>query len=386
MRKSVIRDDLFSYFWSRAYCYSEITNYLRRKIMKEFEVIEINASTPFERGVQYGKAAADKIIAGVNNYRAYFESKGRTWEKTKELAMAFVPDIEEAMPEVLEEAKGVAEGAGVEFEGLMVLNTRYELTNYPIEAVPECTTGAILPEATKDHVTYMVKNWDYKPGVLDKIVLLHITQEDGTRIFGLTEAGQLLREGYNNRGVGLCNNYIGSVYDGPGGGIPVCFLRRKVLGCQTFEEAYKWVTGIKRSVSNNSLLVGGEGKAIDIEASPVGCDLIHPVGGIVTHANHFSVDPSKDVRDGVSMEKNRMVRLAGLLYHNYGEITPESLMEIMKDHEFYPDSICNHHNSGDMTDMSGLMTVASIIVDFANQCSYVCKGNPCEGEYKKYLI
>ncbi len=354
--------------------------------MNEFEVIVIDASTPFERGVQYGKAAADKIIAGIANYRKFFEDKGQPWETTTKLAMAFVPDIEEAMPEVLEEAKGVAEGAGVSFEGLMVLNTRYELTNYPIKPA-ECTTGAVLPEATKDHVTYMIKNWDYRVGVLDKIVLLHIIQEDGTRIFGLTEAGQLLREGFNNHGIGLCNNMIASVYDGPGGGIPVCFLRRKVLACRTFDEAYGWITGIKRSVSNNSVLVSGsENRAIDIEASPVGCDLIKPIAGIVTHANHFSVDPDKDTRSLVSMWKNRQVRMADLLYHEYGNITVESIMEIMKDHEYYPDSICNHSNSGDPHDMKGMMTVASIIVDFANQCSYVCKGNPCQGTYKRYDI
>lgn len=353
--------------------------------MNEFDVITIDASTPFDRGVQYGEKASDKIKEGVNNYRQFFESKGRTWDKTRELAMAFVADIEEAMPEVLEEARGIAKGSGITFEELMVLNTRYELTNYPFQS-PECTTGAVLPEATKNHTTYMVKNWDYKPGVLDKIVLLHIIQEDGTRIFGLTEAGQLLREGYNNRGIGLCNNYIGSIYDGPGGGIPVCFLRRKVLGCQTFEEAYRWVTGIKRSVSNNSLLVSGEGKAIDIEASPKGCDLIHPVAGIVTHANHFSVNPSLDVRTLPSMYKNRQVRLADLLYHYYGKITPEIIMDVMKDHEYYPDSICNHNNHGNTKDMIGLMTVASMIVDFADNCAYICKGNPCMGTYKKYAI
>lgn len=357
--------------------------------MKEFDVIVIDASTPFERGVQYGKAAADRIKAGIANYRAYFEGKGQPWEVTTKLAMAFVPDIEEAMPEVLEEAKGVAEGAGVPFDGLMVLNTRYELTNYPIQPVSECTTGAILSEATKNHGTIMVKNWDYRPGVLDKIVLLHIIEEDGTRIFGLTEAGQLLREGYNNHGIGLCNNMIASKYDGPGGGIPVCFLRRKVLACKTYDEAFNWITGIKRSVSNNSVLVSGaEDKAVDIEASPVGCDLIHPVGGIVTHANHFSVDPSKDKGPtGVlSSTRNRQVRLASLFYHDYGNITVESIMECMKDHEFYPSSICNHANSGDPADMNGLMTVASIVVDFQNQCAYVCKGNPCEGTYKKYDI
>ena len=74
--------------------------------------------------------------------------------------MAYLPDIKQMMPEVLEEAYGIADGAGVSIEDLMVLNCRYEITKFP--KTPECTTAAILPEATASHTTYLVKNWDYK--------------------------------------------------------------------------------------------------------------------------------------------------------------------------------------------------------------------------------
>lgn len=354
--------------------------------MKEFQLIEVDAATPFERGRQYGEQAKDKIQAGVKNYRAFFESKGKTWEETCEAAMLFVPDIEAAMPEVLEEARGIAAGAEVPFEGLMVLNTRYELTNYPNKP-KECTTGAVLPEASSDQRTYMVKNWDYRPGVLDKIVILHIRDETGTRILGLTEAGQMVREGFNSNGIGLCNNYIESIWDGPGAGIPVCFLRRRVLASKTFDEAYSWLTGIKRSVSNNMLLVSGEGRAIDVEATPRGCDLLKPIAGILTHANHFIADPEKDRNTTwEKMDKGRAVRLADLLYHKRGQIDASYLMECLKDHEYLPHAICNHDNNGDMTTMNGIMTVASMIVDFKELSAYICKGNPCTGEYKKYYI
>lgn len=353
--------------------------------MNEFELIRIKAATPFARGVQYGEQAGDKIREGVENYQKYFESKGKTWEETCKAAMTFVPDIEAAMPEILEEAKGIAEGAGISFEGLMVLNSRYELTNYPNKP-KECTTGAVLPEASKDGRTYMVKNWDYRPGILDKIVILHIENEDGTKIMGLAEAGQMLREGFNSNGIGLCNNYIESIWDGPGAGIPVCFLRRRVLASRTFEEAFSWITSVKRSVSNNMMLVSGQGKAVDVEANPGGYDLLKPVGGILTHANHFAADPEKDRCSWEKMDKNRDVRLADLFYHKRGEIDIPYIMECMKDHEYLPNSICNHRNDGDMTSMTGLMTVASIIVDFEEQVSYICKGNPCTGEYKKYKL
>ena len=141
---------------------------------REFQVVHVKADTPKERGRQYGEQAADKILAGVENYRQYFEkSRGYSWDETKAYAAAYIPVIEKMMPEVLEEARGIAEGAGTGLEELMVLNTRYELTQYPSK-LPECTTAAVLPEASADGGTYLIKNWDYRPGVLDKIVLVHL--------------------------------------------------------------------------------------------------------------------------------------------------------------------------------------------------------------------
>lgn len=164
--------------------------------MEAFQTIHIKADTPYACGVQYGQQAKEKIRAGVEVYRRYFaKTSDKSWDKIQQYAMAYLPDIKQMMPEVLEEAYGIADGAGVSIEDLMVLNCRYEITKFP--KTPECTTAAILPEATASHTTYLVKNWDYKQAVIPNIVILHIEQADGTRILGLTEAGQMLREGFN---------------------------------------------------------------------------------------------------------------------------------------------------------------------------------------------
>ena len=49
------------------------------------------------------------------------------------------------------------------------------------------------------------------------------------------------------------------------------------------------------------------------------------------------------------------------------------------------DSVCNHCIDQEDS-MKGLMTVASLIVDFKNNTAYVCKGNPCKGEYYPYAL
>ena len=349
-----------------------------------FQLVKVKADTPLERGRQYGLQAKDKIQAGVENYQRYFEDKqGYTWQETKDYASAYIPVIQKRMPEILEEARGIAEGAGISLEELMVLNTRYELTQYPSK-LPECTTAAVLPEASGEGCTYLIKNWDYRPGVLDKIVLVELEDENGVKIIGLTEAGQLIREGFNSNGVGLCNNMIQSIYDKAGAGIPVTFLRRRVLASRNFEEAYGWLVHSERCVSNNMLLVDGRlGRAVDLEAYPGGSDHIWPKNGIIVHANHFVVNPCIDALK--DRPKNRDNRLEYLLRLKEGAIDISYIQECMKDHEYYPVAICNH--SIDKEDpMKGLMTVASLIVDFKNNAAYVCKGNPCQADYTKYEL
>lgn len=349
-----------------------------------FQLIKVKADTALERGRQYGSQAKDKIQAGVENYRRYFEEKqGYTWQETKDYAAAYIPVIRERMPEILKEAQGIAEGADIGLEELMVLNTRYELTQYPSK-LPECTTAAVLPAASEDGGTYLIKNWDYRPGILDKIVLVSLEDENGTRVIGLTEAGQLIREGFNSNGVGLCNNMIQSVYDKAGTGIPVTFLRRRVLASRNFEEAYGWLIHSERCVSNNMMLVDGRlGRAVDIEAYPGGSDHIWPKNGIVVHANHFAVNPRIDALK--VRPKNRDNRLEYLLRLKEGKINLAYIQECMKDHEYYPQAVCNHCIDQEDS-MKGLMTVASLIVDFKSNTAYVCKGNPCKGEYYPYAL
>lgn len=349
--------------------------------MRTFQLISINAALPFDRGVQYGEQAKDKIRAGVEDYKRLFaKTSNKGWEQIKEYAASYIPLIEEAMPDILAEAKGIAAGAGVGMDELMVLNCRYEITKFPRE--DECTTCALLPEATEGGKTLLVKDWDYRAGILDNIVILHIKEADGTRIIGLAEAGQLMREGFNSHGVGLCNNALQSVHDNSGIGIPVTFLRRKVFTSKTFEEARNLLLTARRSVSNNMLLASKDGRALDIEAHPRGADTIAPVDGIVTHANHFVVNPGLNALE----ESPRDVRLRQLLTEKHGSITIDYIKKCMSDHENYPYAICRHPSDVSLPLEVRGMTVASLIIDFDENIIHICAGPPCEGKFIEYTL
>lgn len=350
--------------------------------MKAFPLIEIDAEGPFERGLQYGAKAKDLIRVCVEYYKARFAKDGQSWEQVKKYALDYVPIIESKMPKAMEEARGIAKGSGWDIADIMAVNCRYEITKFP--KVPECTTAAILPEASLGAKTYAVKNWDYNESIMPHVVLLHIRTSDYSAI-GWTEAGQLIREGFSSRGIAICNNALMSVKDYPGIGIPVTFLRREVLASSSFEEARDLIVSAPRCVSNNILLVGSKGQVANFEAQPDKIDEVLSQGGILTHANHFVVDKEADANKG--RPKNRDARLRELLGRKRGSITVSFIAECLKDHMYHPLSICGHptHNPDDSYG-NERMTIASMIVDFAENTAYICAGPPCEGAYIAYRL
>ncbi len=349
--------------------------------MRAFQYIAVEGETPYERGVQYGIQARQKIHSGIADYMTYFSQvEGRDWRKLTAYASSLLPLIEREMPGLLEEAEGIAEGAQVPFEDLMVLNCRYEITKFGSEQ--ECTTCVVLPEASAGNKTLLVKNWDYRAGILDNIVVLHIREADGTQAIGLTEAGQLIREGFNSHGIGLCNNSLKSVNDGSGPGIPVTFLRRKVFTCKAFEEAKKLLLTTKRNVSNNMLLASKDGRAVNIEAQPGGCDILEPNEGILTHANHFIVSPHLETSETTP----RGERLEELLRKKHGDISVEYIKRCLCDHANYPKAICRHPSDVSLPLAQRGITVASMIVDFDEKTVHICAGPPCEGDFTEYSM
>lgn len=349
--------------------------------MSKFQIIEIKSGNHFDQGVQYGRQAKEKIDAGIALYRRRFAESGRiSLDEVYAYVRACLPAAEQRFPEIVMEAKGVAEGAGVSIDDIMMLNCRYELTKYP--RTEECTSFAVLPAATKNGDMLFGQNWDYCAGVMDNIVIIHIVGDDGMRILGITEAGQLVRHGMNSYGIGLSNNSIQSVHDSRAVGVPTCFLRRKVLECKTFEEATATVKNTPRAVSCNYLISSREGLAVDYEAYPGGIDEILPQGDIVTHANHFVVHPELHALRRSFRDR----RLFTLIMTRYGAVDEEYLKLCLSDHVNFPKSICTHPEDTEVSVELREVTVASEIYNLTRGEAQFCYGPPCSGAFETFKL
>ena len=94
--------------------------------IEDFPLIEISGS-PTERGLQYGEQAKYKILVSIDLYLKSLKDLGLRKEEILDLAKGFVPSINDWAPDLVQEMKGIAKGASVAFEEIVLINARTEI-------------------------------------------------------------------------------------------------------------------------------------------------------------------------------------------------------------------------------------------------------------------
>ena len=92
----------------------------------------------------------------------------------------------------------------------------------------------------------------------------------------------------------------------------------------------------------------------------------------------FTVDPTRNRAFDPAIDRGR--QLKELLAEKRDELDTDTIMEILKNHEGYPESICRH------ADDVGHSTVYSIIIDLSTNQIYIRFGNPCCNPYQEYQL
>lgn len=170
---------------------------------------------PFTRGRSYGQQAKAKIMTNLS----YYKSSGvlPNWSKVQKfVADNYLKALEKFYPSGLMEIKGIAIGANVSVEDIIILNARYELFRWKrylhlkgkdVSQFHECTGAVCLSSATKSGEVLLGQNWDINQRIMndDIAILLEVhpdPDENMAPFFMLTEAGQLGRSGMNANGLG----------------------------------------------------------------------------------------------------------------------------------------------------------------------------------------
>ena len=172
--------------------------------MHQFPLIEV-AGTPREMGRQHGEQAA----ALITRYLAWIEkSTGKDRDELGARARAFEPFIDTLNPLLLDEVRGLAEGAAIPYEHALLCQARGEAVKAPLES---CTAFALNATATRHGQTLAGQNQDLPPEFSDIGIVLHLKPSDGRpRAITFTFAGQLGYMGMNHLGVAHFANGLGN--------------------------------------------------------------------------------------------------------------------------------------------------------------------------------
>ena len=264
-----------------------------------FPLIDLSGG-PRDRGRTHGKAVPDRIKRGARMYAESLQKSGVEWKELERRAEAMVPAIEHFDPTYIEEMRGIAEGSGEPFAAVVLMNARTEMVaaarqEQEAKQVPDgCTAALALPEASADGVLLHGQNWDWRAECAETGVLLRIHRDDGPDILTFTEAGGLARSGLNSAGIGLTANALQCDRDykcGPG--IPLPFIRRKVLESAYLANAVHTIMSTPKLGSNHMAVSHCGGEAFGFECAPDDTFWIAPDRGVYVHANHWIADSAR---------------------------------------------------------------------------------------------
>lgn len=340
-----------------------------------FPLIEVSGP-PRERGRQYGRQAAARVHLGVRHYTEQLARSSFDASAIQALVREYVPHMERFDPAYVDEMRGIAEGADIDFEAVALLNARTEILKLGqrpdlrrklAEAMPDACTGLVaLPAATRDGRLIHAQNWDWKAECAETAVVLHIHRDDGPDILTFTEAGGLARSGFNTAGIAITANYLESDRDYCQLGVPLALIRRKVLESPHLALAMRAVYVTAKSAANNMIVSHAGGVAIDFECAPDETFQVHPENGLLVHANHF-VSPvalSKLRDTGITNVPDslyRDVRVRTLLAPQIGRLTRASVKQALLDDFETPWSVCRPPRKGVNDTVTA--TVATIVME-----------------------
>jgi len=246
--------------------------------------------TPYEMGLAHGRALRKEIREIVGLWQKDLE------ETTKTGAAAFIKEflartnftasIRKWTPGLLDEVRGIADGAGLDFETIYA----YQLIDEswvvgPDLARSKCTSiGSQKRGGNPAFVSQTLDIPRFYHGC--QTVLRVRDRAAGVEALVLTIPGVIAANGLNNHGVGVCVNAVTQLaYSSDG--LPVDFIVRGILARKSFAEAERFLRTIKAAAPQNYIL-GGPERVICLEVAGNKVAPFVPFDGaeFVYHTNH----------------------------------------------------------------------------------------------------
>jgi len=312
---------------------------------KFFPILEISAQDNFELGEKIGRNFRRQIQLGIKRRKKWLAKlKNFAQEKPKERILPFLASLKEHFPQYLDELKGIAHGAGVDFDLLFILNLNPEL-NAMMSGGKEENCSTIIVK-TQDKIL-LGHNEDGSEKYLDLMFILRAKTPTG-EFMVLSYPGIIPGNGpgINKNGIIHTCNYIGNKLWQKG--VPRYFIDRAMLDAKDMDEAIKTASHPARAYSQAHNLVSIKEKRATLIESSVRKIAIKEIAGIQIHTNHYLLEEMKSEPEFELYKISSLPRLKALESYlkNFKpkDIDAEIIHQALSSHKNRPACPCRHPN------------------------------------------
>lgn len=324
-------------------------------VEKNLTIVELEG-TPYERGWQHGKSLKEDIHALVDLWKNDIEQKYKIESDVfikKFLEYTDFPAaIKRWTPGLLEEVRGIADGAGLDYDTVFAFQLVDEMWVMGAEALGR------EPSPASDHCTTIgIQKSQHRPSTVSQTLdiptfyhgfqtLLRIKEaESGLQTMLFTFPGFIAANGLNSSSIAVVVNAVQQL-EHSRYGLPVAFVIRGILQKKTYKEAVKFIHTITCGAPQN-YMIGGPEKVGSFECSASHVEEFspYPGAGFTYHTNHplknrhftpqllarfksRNIDPRE-----YTFKCQRFEALQRILKNNDVAISIEKLKEIFSDRE-----------------------------------------------------
>ncbi len=275
---------------------------------ERLRILEL-AGTPYERGRIHGQTLKPQIQELVKRWQADIEKSysvpaSAFIQKLLEDS-DFKPAIERWTPGLLDEVRGIADGAGLDFPTMFAFQLIDETwVMGPDLGLSKCTS--IAARKRDGRPAFVAQNLDLPVFYNDFPTVLRIRGRGEPDALVFTIPGVIAANGLNDRSVGVCVNAVTQLAYSPKG-LPVAFVIRGILRQKTYDDAVRFLKEISPAAPQN-YLIGGPAQVAGFERSAdrIAEFLPFPGAEFTYHTNHPLVNEDFNPRFSTQLEKSGM--------------------------------------------------------------------------------
>ncbi|HJQ24049.1 MAG TPA: C45 family peptidase [Blastocatellia bacterium] len=349
--------------------------------------------TPYNRGLMHGRALKKEINEVIRKWKAHVESDykmaadlfiDRFLKETN-----FLPAIKRWTPDLLDEVKGIADGSGVVFNAILLIQLGdEEWVNAQYIAPEHCSGLGVNRQGARPAM--VAQNMDIEGFYNPYQVVLQIKHKDSDlQSLVFTCAGMLGLNGMNNRSIGVCVNTLSQLSHAKEG-LPVTFVIRGLLEQRTQKDAIRFLHQVKHA-SGQNYIIGGPEKVYDFEASSNKVVEYRPSkdSQVVYHTNHALANDDMNAEFRARFAKleaskrrtgNTFSRFESLEKRLSGDtvsVNAETFKAALRSHDSEKDPVCVPYR-----DEKRVMTFGSVIMILSAKPELlVTAGPPDKSDY-----